>query len=169
MKRTSIILALLLTLALTVSGAVMAADEYAADHELKVTIPENIYIELSVSEEDIIDFGTIYAGDTYQANDSVTLTYRCNKKTDWVLTASAGKFCTVEGEELPVNKLNIVIDGSRSNILENAVDIDNNTNPDPAKEKSIDIGYELYISSQNFEEAFAGDYTSVVTYTLFVQ
>ncbi|NLY88238.1 MAG: hypothetical protein GX085_01240 [Firmicutes bacterium] len=168
MKRTTIII-LAFILTLSVGGAVMA-DDHVAYHTLKVTIPEVTKLELAQAGE-LIDFGTISSAGTYGEDKLFTLTYRCNKNVKWQLKVSAGSFVG-DGQELPVSALNIWIrDGITKNksfdILNKEAVIDS-ANETGAKEKTIEFNYELNISPENLYEAYAGEYTNQVTYTLFV-
>lgn len=165
MKRTSVIL-LGLVLAFLVAGVVMAA-EYTAYHNLKVTVPEVIKLELSKAGEEVL-FDDIEGAGTYTTKESFTLTYRCNKKTNWQLKVSAGKFIAKDSqEELPVSKLNIKIGGTDKtyNILNQEVVIDKFEVTGP-KEKTLEFRYELQID--DFDSVYAGEYINEVTYTLFV-
>ena len=94
LKRTSIIL-LACVLTLLVAGTAMAA-EYQADHKLKVTVPEEIKLELAQAGE-TIDLGDITGAGTYLSDNSFTLTYRCNKKVDWQLKVEGTKFTSGDG------------------------------------------------------------------------
>lgn len=172
MKRISVLL-LAFLLTLVVGGAAMA-DSLEASHNLTVTIPSVTKVELEEADE-TISFGTINTAGKYTGKlgekDSFTVTYRCNKKGSWELKVSAGQFVGTAGEVLPATALNLYFGGTKYNILNTdatgGVSVDSDLSSGAATQ-SVELGYELEISESDFDQAYAGDYSNTVTYTLFV-
>ncbi|NLZ44714.1 MAG: hypothetical protein GX894_07640 [Clostridia bacterium] len=162
MKRTSILL-LAFLLTLVVGGAAMAqTPEAEASHELTVTIPPDTKFEL---EGTSADFGTIDAAGSYKTGE-FNMTYRCNKKTDWYIEVSAGKFVDEDGKELPASALNLYFGDETYDILGKTVVVDDAGGP---QTRTTTVSYELVLSESNFDAAYASEYSNTVTYTLFVK
>jgi hypothetical protein len=165
MKRTGFFLVVLLALA--VSGTVMAV-EIKDFHELKIIIPE--IIELSIDTHDIVFDDILVAGVPWIRN-AVTVHYKCNKNIGWELRAEATEFRSPDSV-LPVEELKIVIgDVVFGNLLSGQVVIDDSSRyafEDRPTKKILDAGYGVVISPSELDAAFEGEYTSTVTYTLFV-
>lgn len=151
---------ILLLLAL---GTTFAAQK---THEIIVTIPEIVELELS---EDTIDLGSFLVGDLLQsrieAAAPLKVTYRCNHRDGWALMVSATPFQNSVDPTLtiPVDYLFFGTEPGKTNNrmaeATNEVEVASGLNP-------VNATTEIYYAMELPENAYAGEYSSTVTYTL---
>jgi len=143
-------------------GTVFAVD---ATHEIIVTIPEILELELS---EDIIDLGSfVEVGGVFQeriaSTNPLVVKYRCNYPNGWELRVSAVDFVNTDNADMkiPVDHLSW---GTTPEAINNTMATSGNvvaSGKEPVN-TSINIYYALKLP----ENPFAGQYSTTVTYTL---
>ncbi len=156
-KELRVVLPLIL-LALVV-GTVFAATDKAS-HEITVTIPEYVNIEILNGD---IDITFTEVGQTVTAGP-VGVKYRSNKSGNWALTVSATDFIGEGTHSFPVSHLKWGLSsGSINNAMpktgESAAQITSWNTP-------VNQITEVYYLINCPEDAFAGSYTSTVTYSI---
>ena len=149
---------LLLTLSL---GAVLAGEN--ATHQIFVTIPEIIQLELSATSVDLGSFlvnGELL--DTIAAENALTVNYRCNTP-EWELSVKATKFENEKDSSatIPVSQLKWrkASEATGRQMGEFPSTVVQGNGPVAA---STDIYYEM----DRYDSAMSGRYSSTVTYTL---
>ncbi len=163
MKNRMKMLLFVLLLCLTV-GTVLAVEQ---SHEIVVNIPQ--FIELNLSQT-AIDLGSFMDETGNLLNQLVTVeplnvSYRCNSSNGWTLTVSATDFIDdLNSNSFSVNQLmwgtdplainnSMLLTGDGSSTVA--------TGTSPALQTT-----DVYYSVLYPENTYAGNYTSVVTYTL---
>lgn len=163
MKNRMKMLLFVVLICLTV-GTVFAVEQ---SHEIIVNIPQ--FIELNLSQA-AIEMGSFMDETGNLSNQLVTanplnVSYRCNNSNGWTLTVSATDFLDdTNGNSFSVNQL---MWGTDPLAINNTMPLTGDgsstiaTGTSPALQ-TIDVYYSVLYP----ENAYAGDYTSNVTYTL---
>ncbi|NLW56340.1 MAG: hypothetical protein GX050_06985 [Firmicutes bacterium] len=157
-KELRVVLPLILICLLV--GTILAAND-TASHEITVTIPEYVNIEILNGDIDVnfADFGqTVTAG-------PVGVKYRCNKSGNWALTVSATDFIgEAATQSFSVSHLKW---GLTSGSITNSMPL---TGEDAAQVATwntpVNQTTEIYYLINYPEEAFAGSYSTTVTYSI---
>jgi|SRR5690554_5377468 len=164
MKETIRFIGVALVISLLLIGNVFA-DNKQATHTISVTIPEQVYLSLSLTNV-TFDF-TDREDDTLE--ESLEVTYRCNKAGgDWRLAVSGTDFTSnLSPDSFSVGHLQWKTEGeSYQPMPETASEevgaiVATGNNPAPNKTK---VYYQMSMPT----DVHAGDYTNTITYTLLV-
>lgn len=144
-----------------VLGTTFAAQE---THDIIVTIPEIAELELS---EDSIDLGSFLVGNVLQdrivSTTPLKVSYRCNHMDGWALKVSATAFQNAVDPSItiPVNYLYFGTEPGKINNRMSEEEIQVATGLEP-----VNTTTEIYYAMDLPENAYAGEYSSTVTYTL---
>lgn len=133
-------------------------------HDIIVTIPEIAELELS---EDSIDLGSFLVGnvllDRIVSATPLKVSYRCNHLDGWALKVSATAFQNAVDPSItiPVNYLYFGTEPDKTNKQMSESEIQVATGLEP-----VNTTTEIYYAMELPENAYAGEYSSTVTYTL---
>lgn len=133
-------------------------------HDIIVTIPEIAELELS---EDSIDLGNFLVGNVLQnrivSATPLKVTYRCNHMDGWALKVSATAFQNAIDPSItiPVNYLYFGTAPDKTDTQMSETDIVVATGLEP-----VNTTTEIYYAMDFPENAYAGEYSTTVTYTL---
>lgn len=160
--RRGLKLILPILLAVLLVGTVFALE---ATHEIIVTIPEVLELELS---ETLIDLGSfVEVGGVFQeqvaSKTPLVVKYRCNHPNGWELRVSAVDFVNADNPELkiPVDHLSW---GKTPETINNMM-ASSGSLVDSGREP-VNTSLNIYYALRLPENPFAGQYNTTVTYTL---
>ncbi|NLW60641.1 MAG: hypothetical protein GX073_09920 [Firmicutes bacterium] len=133
-------------------------------HDIIVTIPEIAELELST---DSIDLGSFLVGSMLQervvSTTPLRVTYRCNHRDGWALKVSATAFQNAVDPSvtIPVDYLYFGTEPDKTDqrMSETEVVVASGLEP-------VNTSTEIYYAMELPENAYAGEYSSTVTYTL---
>ncbi|NLM38247.1 MAG: hypothetical protein GX202_09005 [Firmicutes bacterium] len=159
--RKELKLVLSIVLLALVLGTTFAVEK---THDIIVTIPEIAELELS---DDSIDLGSFLVGSVLQSRivsaTPLKVTYRCNNMDGWALKVSATAFQNSSDPSItiPVNYLYFGTAPDQTDTQMSETEILVATGMEP-----VNTTTNIYYAMDFPENAYAGEYSSTVTYTL---